>query len=83
VPGALSGPALAAIRAALAESDPGRQSVAPHAILEAVDQALTLGWPQAQDSPPTRRLLQTLQAGVDLLKGIGLALAQDDGQAEG
>jgi hypothetical protein len=57
--------------------------VAPHARLEALDQALILGWLRAEDSPPIGRLLLTLQAAVELLEGIGLALARDDGKAAG
>jgi hypothetical protein len=76
---------LAAIRTALADPDPGRGSVVLHDILGAVDGALILGWLRADEQPALPQLLLAIQAAVEALEGIGLALAEGEGQtnAEG
>ena len=50
--------------------------------LEFADQNASAAWEAAQRKPPVERFQLALQAAVELLEGIGLALDEGEGKAE-
>jgi len=73
--------AVATMRGLLDSPDPGHQESAIMEALEYADQVASAAWIAAEGQPSVERFQLALQAAVELLQGIGLALAQGAGEA--
>ena len=69
---------IALLRRLLDAPAEGHQESAIMEALEYADRAASLAWRAAPDKPPVERFRVALQVAVELLEGIGLALAEDE-----
>jgi hypothetical protein len=70
---------IALLRRLLDAPAEGHQESAIMEALEYADRAASLAWQAASGKPPVERFRAALQVVVELLQGIGLALAEEQG----